>query len=278
MPLRVNRVQRAALHPAAILALAEISDAFEHGDYRLAQHLRPRHEAVMRLLDDIGWGAHDPGRHFDLTLPAGQLALAADHLSDRARSRPTSSPLGLDCHPFHDDAMCAEVVAVANALLQQTGPASDARAAVGPLGTIQPVLTRDERGLLQSETLDDLRRDGITIAVAVRFAHIRLAKEQRAVYEAACRLLDDLGWAPEDEREQFVLTAPDPQLMRALARIQVTAGVTAIEHLPASCWDPERGAAMRRSVAAVGLCRRLLASLPNDETTILAARSHEREA
>jgi len=44
------------------------------GDVRGARVLRERFEDAARLLDDLGWGRHDPCTRFDVTVPHPQLA------------------------------------------------------------------------------------------------------------------------------------------------------------------------------------------------------------
>ncbi len=91
MPLTVcTREFRDALRREIVYDLAGVSEipvALERGDDALARRLRCRYLSEMRLLDDVGWGAEDPGESFALTMPAAQLAQVLRRLMYVAVSR-----------------------------------------------------------------------------------------------------------------------------------------------------------------------------------------------
>jgi hypothetical protein len=74
--ITLTRVQRDAIRDDLITELAEITDLpmlLNQGDYAGARRIRQRVEGYLRLLDDLGWGASDPGDTFELTMPLDQL-------------------------------------------------------------------------------------------------------------------------------------------------------------------------------------------------------------
>lgn len=72
-----------------------------------------------------------------------------------------------------------------------------------------------ERKLLYDAALADL--DGIgDMVIEIDSGRIVEAQVLRQRHEDELRLLDDLGWSPEDERENFELTIPAEQLIRLL--------------------------------------------------------------
>jgi hypothetical protein len=78
MPVAItlNRVQRDAMRSDLIVELGALNDVallIDTGDYAAARRTRQRVESYLRLLDDLGWGASDPGESFELTMPHDQL-------------------------------------------------------------------------------------------------------------------------------------------------------------------------------------------------------------
>jgi hypothetical protein len=95
-PITITRAQRQAIYPELVLDLSGVGDIaieLDNGNYEKAQRFRREFEDNMRLLDDLGWDADPPREHFEITVPAEQLAralsrlhqLAADALADHVR-------------------------------------------------------------------------------------------------------------------------------------------------------------------------------------------------
>lgn len=87
MALTIRRAQRNLLRQQVITELTGIGDiylAVEADQWATALKLRERHEDLMRLLDDLGWRADDPGREFALTTEPARLLRCLARLHERA--------------------------------------------------------------------------------------------------------------------------------------------------------------------------------------------------
>jgi len=72
-----------------------------------------------------------------------------------------------------------------------------------------------QRQLLYDAALSDL--DGIRdMVIEIESGRPIEAQLRRQRHEDELRLLDDLGWSPDDERENFELTIPPERLTRLL--------------------------------------------------------------
>ena len=78
-------------------------------------------------------------------------------------------------------------------------------------------LTRDERDALRADVVFELGSVD-ELGRAARAGTATAAKAIRHLFEEDMRLLDDLGWAEDDERESFTLTMPLEQLKAVLQR------------------------------------------------------------
>lgn len=76
-------------------------------------------------------------------------------------------------------------------------------------------INKNQRKLLYDAALADLSGIG-DVAIEIDSGRIVEAQVLRQRYEDELRLLDDLGWSPEDKRESFELTIPIERLTRLL--------------------------------------------------------------
>lgn len=76
-------------------------------------------------------------------------------------------------------------------------------------------INNHQRKLLYDAALADLSGIG-DVAIEIDSGRIVEAQVLRQRYEDELRLLDDLGWSPEDKRESFELTIPIERLTRLL--------------------------------------------------------------
>lgn len=225
MAIELGRERRNALHAEAIDSLRDVGAAVESDDYQRARWLRPRIEAVMRLLDDIGWAPHDPGERFELTMDAAQLLLAIEHLAGRATRG--LAPLIEAGEPNSADRerarASARVLMAADELRRQIRPPADS-ADVNPrlpaVVVVSQTLTRQERGVLFEATWNHIRATALVLPAAVRAGEFDQARRERLRLESEWRIIDAIGWRPDDPREQVELTLPPDLLARALTRLR----------------------------------------------------------
>lgn len=123
-------------------------------------------------------------------------------------------------------------------------------------------LARSDRDALHGVLRDDLRYCSY-IAVAIKHRDYASARTVASRYQAEFRLLDDLGWHPNDDRQQFELTLSDDQLAQVALRLLNAIALTALEHPDrATHQDPEIRAASSRDRHAAAVCTALLQALP----------------
>ena len=84
-------------------------------------------------------------------------------------------------------------------------------------------VTRELRDALRADLLLDITGIG-DIHRLLRAGRFTDAQSYRRRFEDDTRLLDDLGWEEDDERESFELTMPPEQLERVLGRLWRLAG------------------------------------------------------
>lgn len=117
---------------------------------------------------------------------------------------------------------------------------------------------RDEREALYHAIRRDLRFLGY-VAEALTDARPTVAAMLASRYRAQLRLLDDLGWAPEDRREHFELTIPEPDLARAMLRLLNGVVLAALDRGD----QDERAdhAAVERDQLAAAICRAVVGEI-----------------
>lgn len=93
------------------------------------------------------------------------------------------------------------------------------------------MLDRGQRNLLYAAVLDDLRPLGDLFRAVARGDYER-ARDLRRQYEDAFRLLDDIGWGPEDPGARFDLTLCASPRKRLAGRLSVVARDRARAHRP----------------------------------------------
>jgi hypothetical protein len=93
----------------------------------------------------------------------------------------------------------------------------------GSKGTVMAItISGDQRDAIYQEIVLDLSGVG-DIFHALNGADYEKAREYRRRFEDDMRLLDDLGWEPEQEADEFELTMPRVDLARALGRLNAGA-------------------------------------------------------
>src|ERR1700754_1815667 len=79
-------------------------------------------------------------------------------------------------------------------------------------------IRREQRDALYREVVLDLTDIG-SIVVAIDDGDYALARKLRTRYETHLRLLDDIGWNPDDPGAEFELTMPDTELAAVMLRL-----------------------------------------------------------
>ena len=96
--------------------------------------------------------------------------------------------------------------------------------------TVAITINRSERDAIYQEVLTDLTGVG-DIDIALRNDDYETARRDRRRCEDDMRLLDDLGWVPDQDRDEFELTMPPDGLARVLERLNASAGATLHSHI-----------------------------------------------
>jgi hypothetical protein len=86
-------------------------------------------------------------------------------------------------------------------------------------------LNREQRDAIYGELALDLSGTG-DIRISVDGEDYDAARRLRRRYEDDMRLLDDLGWEPEQDRDEFEITMDHDDLARVLRRLNRSAGDT----------------------------------------------------
>ncbi len=120
-------------------------------------------------------------------------------------------------------------------------------------------ITRTERDALYDSLVADLSAVG-DISIDLENDEPAHAKHLRRRFEVELRLLDDLGWEKEPDREQFELTMPAAQLRPIIERIYWSA-VGSLANHPEELVE-EAAYQLKNVVAA---CPGLLALLAEDD-------------
>jgi hypothetical protein len=92
-------------------------------------------------------------------------------------------------------------------------------------------LNRDQRDALHRTVLDELA-DASGVGQLVRAGEAERARFFGLYFSALFRLLDDLGWTEQDERESFELSLPPNELERVAERLLDYADQTPAESRP----------------------------------------------
>ena len=114
-------------------------------------------------------------------------------------------------------------------------------------------INREQRDAIYFEVALDL--DGIgDLAIAMSKADYATARRYRQRFEDDMRLLDDLGWEREQNRDEFDLTMSTPDLARVIGYFNRLLGSSVQAHLS----EPEEG---RRHAAQSLAAQTALASV-----------------
>ncbi len=124
-------------------------------------------------------------------------------------------------------------------------------------------INREQRDAVYQEIMLDLSGVG-DIFHALNGDDYEKAREYRRRFEDDMRLLDDLGWEPEQEADEFELTMPRADLARALRRLNASAGSMLHSHIV----EPiEERRYAERALVAQGAYGDVLAQLVGGEET-----------
>lgn len=122
------------------------------------------------------------------------------------------------------------------------------------------MIRRDERDALYHAIRRDLRFLGY-LAEALADARPTVAARLANRYRAQLRLLDDLGWAPGDAREQFELTVAEPDLARAMLRLLNGVALAALDRSDRPDGEPADHTVVERDRLAAAICRAVLGEI-----------------
>ena len=122
------------------------------------------------------------------------------------------------------------------------------------------VIGRDERDALYHAIRRDLRYLAY-IAEALADARPTVAAMLASRYRAQLRLLDDLGWAPQDPRERFELTLPKPDLARAMLRLLNGVVLAALDRSDQPDGGATDHAVVERDRLAAAICRAVVGEI-----------------
>lgn len=124
-------------------------------------------------------------------------------------------------------------------------------------------LNRQQRDAIYGEVVLDLSGTG-DIRVNLDSGDYEAAREHRRRYEEDMRLLDDLGWEPEQDESEFEITMDYEDLARVLRRLNRSAADT----LHIYVIEPLEGEFVTRAAhtqAAVGDAFAQMAGVEDDE-------------
>lgn len=124
-------------------------------------------------------------------------------------------------------------------------------------------IDREQRDAIHGELVRQLTGVG-DVYIAIARDDYADACQLRDRFEAAMRLLDDLGWEPDTARQSFELTAPAGQLVCALRWL--FADAVAQSRLDATDPQDEEGL-VERVVIVCDVCGRLLAQIAERQTS-----------
>lgn len=119
---------------------------------------------------------------------------------------------------------------------------------------------REERDALYHAIRRDLRFLGC-LAEAVADGRPAVSAMLASRYRAQLRLLNDLGWAPQDPREQFELTLSEPDLARALLRLLNGVVLAALDLGDQPEGQPADHAVAERDRLAAAICRAVVGEI-----------------
>jgi hypothetical protein len=121
-------------------------------------------------------------------------------------------------------------------------------------------IDRERRDAIYEELLTELSGSG-DVWTQLRTGKYEEARRTRRRLEDAMRLLDDLGWEPDQDRETFDLTMPQADLARALRVLSDNAAATVHEHVVQPL---EEAHLVQRAVVVQTVCGAVLAQIADD--------------
>jgi hypothetical protein len=124
-------------------------------------------------------------------------------------------------------------------------------------------ISREQRDAIYQELVLDLSGVG-NIFHALNSDDYGKARQYRRRFEEDMRLLDDLGWGPEQDADEFELTMPNPDLAGALRRLNDSARALLHTHIV----EPiEERKYVERALIAQGAYGDVLAQIVGGEET-----------
>jgi hypothetical protein len=112
-------------------------------------------------------------------------------------------------------------------------------------------INREQRDAIYSEIVLDLSGTG-DIRIELDNGDYEGARRHRRRFEDDMRLLDDLGWEPETDGEEFALSMPAGQLARALRNLSANARATLHTHIVEPIEEHEHAQRATTAQAAYG--------------------------
>lgn len=129
------------------------------------------------------------------------------------------------------------------------------------------MLTRVQRDALYLAVTSDLTGIG-DIYIALARGDVGDARRLRLRYGGEMRLLDDLGWGPDDPGEEFAITMPAGTLARTLRHLNQRTADSARVHVDTRAEEEQAAKECIDSCAVVGeLLAQMAEYPPTDEVT-----------
>ncbi len=119
---------------------------------------------------------------------------------------------------------------------------------------------REQRDAIYQEILTELSGSG-DIWEELQSGDYEAARRTRRRLEDDMRVLDDIGWEPEQDREVFELTMPPADLARALRVLTDIAAATIHEHVVRPI---DEAHLVQRATVVQSACGAVLAQLTDD--------------
>jgi hypothetical protein len=129
---------------------------------------------------------------------------------------------------------------------------------------MQITIGRRQRDAIYGEVVVDLSGVG-DIQIALDDGDFDAARRFRRRFEEDMRLLDDIGWEPDPEGEEFVLSMPAVQLASALRRLSENARAILHGHIVRPIEESEQVQRTLAAQAAYGDLLGQLAASDQDE-------------
>lgn len=134
-------------------------------------------------------------------------------------------------------------------------------------------IDREQRDAIYSEIMVDLSGTG-DICIGLGRGDYDSARRHRRRFEDDMRLLDDIGWEPDPDRDEFELTVSPGQLARALRALTANTRATLHTHIVEAIEEREQ---VERAVVAQDAYGDLFAQLVGEEAAETGAEHARTE-